>query len=86
MSDADSESTDSENNNVSPLFNPYFGIQRLGPFEYPENEDLEIDDSSSDESNPQFVVDLASSSTSDVRILVFIINVFNHFLLYCRVM
>lgn len=74
MSDADSESTDSDNNNVSPLFNPYFGIPRLGPFEFPDNEDLEIDDSSSSESNPQFV-DLVSSSSSDVRILVFIISV-----------
>lgn len=71
MSDADSESTDSDNNNMSPLFNPYFGR----PYGFLENEDLQVNDSSSSQdSSPQFD-DLASSSTSDVRILVYIINV-----------
>lgn len=69
MSDSDTDSTDSDNNNVvSPFFDDFMGIPRAPRYELPESPDIETDNSSDSE------IDLhefnhVGASTSDVWFL-----------------
>lgn len=67
MSESDSDSTDSYNNNVSPLFNHYLRLPRVPRFGSPP--EIEIDNSSDSEMNPQFNY-LVTSDSSDVWLLI----------------
>jgi len=74
MSDDNSESTDSDNNNAGPFYNNY--LRRLPPappYEHPESPDLEIEISSDSEYDVQ--LNNLETSSGEVRFLILIMNV-----------
>lgn len=84
MSDSESESTDGDNNNArSSFFDHYLRGNRIAPYEYDDNRDLDDDDSSSDfDILDQFVN--FRPSTSNVRFLILLIRFFILIVSYFR--
>lgn len=69
MADLDTDSTDSDNNNIVPLINEYFGMPLVVPqFQNEESPDLEIDNSSESDIDNQFHI--IGSMSSSVSILI----------------
>lgn len=71
MADLDTDSTDSDNNNLVPLINEYFGMPLVVPqFQHAESPEREIDNSSESDIDNQFHI--IGSLSSSVSILIYI--------------
>jgi len=70
MSDSNSDSSESDNNNLSPIFNHYLTIP-YAQYQFPSIPRLEIEYSSSNESNYQY--DEFETSSSDVSCIHYFI-------------